>query len=263
VILPTDVPCSFPQVYSYLLARLRSADPVSEPPHQMEHLRDDPRWVTRELVNVSFQYQIPATQHQLMMETMPSMPWAEEHFKERVSGEPLNPPPSHVMWPYGQKSNEEHLTDGKFSHSYPERMWPKYALDTACPMTGIRFKYGDLSDLVCLLIDHPNTRQAYLPIWFPEDLAAAREGQRVPCTLGYHFLLRKGRLSVTYFIRSCDLIRFFRDDVYMACRLCQWVLASCGWGEKKMGTLTMHIVSLHCFEGDLATLRRDRAASRA
>jgi thymidylate synthase len=260
VIVLSDAPCTFDQIYQYHLARLRAAPSVTEPPHQMEHLRDDPRWVTRELENVVFQYKVPRTQDELMRETKPNMPWAEEHFKERVSGQPLNPPPSHTMWPYGQKNNEEHLTDGKFSHTYPERMWPKnvglqVVEGNKLTHWGLRFGYGDLQDLVDLLVEHPATRQAYLPIWFPEDLTAANEGQRVPCTLGYHFLLRDSKLNMTYFIRSCDLIRFFRDDVYMACRLCQWVLAACGWGERKPGVLTMHIVSLHCFEGDLVQPR--------
>jgi Thymidylate synthase len=264
VIIPTDVACPFGQVYTYLGQRLRHAPEVSEPPHQMERLRDDPRWVTRELANVVFQMQIPSTLETLTKEVRPNLPWAETHFRERVSGEPLNPPPSHVDWPYAQAGNDEHLTDGKFSHTYPERMWPRRAPGRADiyaeeneDRRGIRYTYGDLQDLVYLLINHPHTRQAYLPIWFPEDLTAANFHRRVPCTLGYHFLMRKGKLHMTYFIRSCDFVRYLRDDVYMACRLCQWVLAACGWGEKKPGNLTMHIVSLHCFEGDLAHLKLD------
>lgn len=262
MIQPTCEACTFSQVYNYFLARLRHAPAVNEPPHQMEHLRDNPMWVTRELLNCSFQMKIPRTREALVAEVQPSLPWAEAHFAERVSGIPHNPPPSHTLWPYGQKSNAEHLTHGKFSHTYPERMWPKDALRaTHGDAIGIRFRAGDLQDLVRLLIDHPNTRQAYLPIWFPEDLTAANRGERVPCTLGYHFLAREGRLNLTYFIRSCDLVRFFRDDVYMACRLAQWVVGKIHDHHKpidpglKPGNLTMHIVSLHCFEGDIVQPR--------
>jgi hypothetical protein len=248
----------------------------------MDRLKDNPLWVAVELANVVFGFSIPEEMTSLQTEVKPNLPWAEDHFQERVSGEPLNPPPSSEYWPYAQRGNEEHKdVKGKFSHTYPERMWPSWAgevyeemaqsrsLDWE-PRTGIRFDYGDLGDLVQLLAHEPLTRQAYLPIWFPEDLTAANKGERVPCTLGYHFLMREGKLNMTYFIRSCDYVRYFRDDVYMACRLVQWVLGeivehrlgdSDWWQEVAVpGHLTMHIVSMHCFDGDLPMLRRERDA---
>jgi thymidylate synthase len=119
---------------------------------------------------------------------------------------------------------------------------------------GIRYNYGDLNDVVALLKRSPMTRQAYLPVWFPEDTGANYE-QRVPCTLGYHFLLRNGVLGITYFIRSCDFVRHFSDDVYMAGRLCQWVADQVADGN--VGYLSMHIGSFHIFDGDVAKLKRD------
>lgn len=136
-------------------------------------------------------------------------------------------------------------------------------------MEGIRYRYGDLNDVVSLLAKEPYTRQAYLPVFFPED-TGAHHGERVPCTLGYHFLLREGKLHINYFIRSCDYLRHFRDDVYLAGRLCQWIVhqlivkeAWTGateqalWGNVTPGTLTMFISSLHVFEGDLPKMRRE------
>jgi thymidylate synthase len=76
--------------------------------------------------------------------------------------------------------------------------------------------------VIDLLRDRPTTRQAFIPIWFPED-TGAHHGERVPCTLGYHLMARDGRLKIVYYMRSCDFLRHFRDDVYMAGRLCQWV----------------------------------------
>lgn len=184
------------------------------------------------------------------------MPWAEDQFLERVSGQPLNPPPSEAWWPYAQAGNAAHKTDEKFSHTYPERFWPKRAgagpdmrftdwQEGECDAYGIRYPYGDLNDVVAQLEKDRTTRQAYLPVFFPEDTGAV-EGQRVPCTLGYHFLWRR-QLNVTYFIRSCDFVRHFTDDAYMAARLGQWVAEKVG---ADTGALTMHIVSLHIFEAD-------------
>lgn len=202
--------------------------------------------------------------------------WAEEHFQERVGGVPLNPPPSHVRWPWA-RHNTNHQDDGEqFSHTYPERMWPKVAgrefnLDQGRNV-GIRFLYGDLSDVVDLLVRSPLTRQAYLPIWFPEDTGTVH-GKRVPCTLGYHFMIRDNLLSCRYYMRSCDLIRHFTDDIYLAARLMQWVCekvnvgwcpyygdpeakAVCEHEHLETGNLVMHIASLHAFKGDEYKLRQ-------
>src|SRR3974390_1705597 len=172
---------------------------------------------TRELLNVRLALPIAATPGAWAAWVAPNVPWGEDHFKERVRGKPLNPPPSHVYWPFNQRGNEDHMTDEVFSHSYPERLWPTEAGAWASngPI-GIRYPAGDLSDLVQLLVREPHTRQAYVPLWFPEDLTAANELQRVPCTLGYHFILRNRRLNCFYPMRSLDWLRYFRDDAYMA-----------------------------------------------
>jgi hypothetical protein len=189
----------------------------------------------------------------LIKEVKPNLPWADEHFYERVGGFPHNPPPSHVNWPFAQKNNENFGGNTKFSHTYPERIWPKYASkEPNSVMSGIRFDYGDLNDILDLMQREPFTRQAYLPIWFPEDTGSVH-GERVPCTLGYHFIRRGDRLHVSYYIRSCDYIRHFRDDVYLACRKLYWILENLKkrdpeiWDKVEPGYYCMHITSLHCF----------------
>jgi hypothetical protein len=161
----------------------------------------------------------------------------------------------------------------QFDHTYPERFWPKHAghdhaynvavepayeIDALCGGTpGIRFNYGDLNDVVALLARSPLTRQAYLPVWFPEDTGAV-EGQRVPCTLGYHFMQRGGRLSVRYYLRSCDVYRHLSNDVFFAAALLNWVCDGVYEMTQESetpihfrpGSLTMHISSLHAFAGD-------------
>ena len=109
-----------------------------------------------------------------------------------------------------------------------------------------------MRDLKSLLMTRPFTRQAYLPIWFPEDIRAADQGERVPCSLGYHFLLRRGKLKVTYYMRSCDWFRYFRDDVYMTVRLQQDLAKMMG---VEPGRFVMHISSLHIFEAERDRLR--------
>ena len=215
----------------------------------------------------------------------PNLPWADNHFlRERVSGEPINPGQTWKEWPYAASANthrREGEEDPQFDHSYAERYWPKQAgqspdgktgMQSGIPPSfchrGIRFRYGDLNDLVDLLCQDPLTRQAYLPVWFPEDLAAAVEVKRVPCTLGYHFIRRDDRLHCVYPMRSCDFVRHFRDDVYLTVRLLLWVLQCCRyrvpdtWAVVRPGTFTMHITSLHMFESDRKTLELVAKAGR-
>jgi hypothetical protein len=206
----------------------------------------------------------------------PNLPFAEKQFEDRVSGKPLNPPPSDKLWPWAHHLDDD-KKDEKYSHTYPERFWPKQAGSEPTyvqgdggtlrksPHRGIRFDYGDLQDVVQQLSKSPYTRQAYLPIWFPEDTGAVH-GERVPCSLGYHFLCRDGRLDCTYFIRSVDFYRHFSDDVYMAGRLLQWVCKEAFQQDQEEGkphppyvdpgVLTMHMVSLHIFEAERKRLER-------
>jgi thymidylate synthase len=155
---------------------------------------------------------------------------------------------------------------GTFDHTYPERFWPKMANEGTqrpngrqvfVPHQGIRFEYGDLSDVIALLVRDRHTRQAYLPIWFPED-TGPESHQRVPCTLGYHFMIRNGALTMRYYLRSCDVYRHMRNDMYFAARLGLYisdaVTEESGFTVRP-GRLLTHISSLHMFVNDERHIR--------
>jgi hypothetical protein len=201
-----------------------------------------------EILNYSFKVPIPHSEALLKFECQESEPWADMHFLERVSGEPLNPPPSYKKWPFYKDDEKWRRAEGqKFSHSYPERIWPPYT-------EGIRYRYGNLDDVINLLAADPLTRQAFLPIWFPED-TGAHHGERVPCTIGYFFICRDERLHMYYTIRSCDYRRHFRNDIYLTCKLLLWVLQELRekddyWEDIEPGNLVMNVWNLHVFEGE-------------
>lgn len=244
---------------------------------QSTDISDKPEMVTRELANVCFAFKWDLDNQNVQgMQSLISanQPWAENHFQERVSGIPYNPPPSHQIWPYAQADNDQWVEGSQFSHTYPERMWPRHAggpfpnRGVEKPLAGIRFLAGDLDDVVNLLLNHRLTRQAFLPIWFPEDTGVVH-GKRVPCTLGYHFLIRRDFLTVTYYIRSCDFRRHFADDLYMAARLAQWVALNLSEqfemrqeAPVKANAVIMHIASLHIFQGDWDIMKRQEGAAR-
>jgi hypothetical protein len=252
----------FPVIYDglrYLL--LEEATRVDVGEWQSMDIKDKPLMITHELMDVSLVISVGLDPLPLQFDISPNLPWAEDHFWERVSGFPLNPGEEYQNWPWYKGNVPAHQgVEGKFSHTYMERMWPKYAgIDDhynmgEAPRKGIRYKYGDLNNVLELLVKSPLTRQAYLPIWFPEDTGAVH-GERVPCSLGYHFIRRNDKLHCTYYIRSCDFVRHFRDDLYLAARLLQWVAWHVGIAP---GQLTMHIVSLHIFEGDRKKLEREQ-----
>ena len=183
-----------------------------------------------------------------------TQPWADEHFEERVGGIPCNPPPSHVHW---LKDTDKYLMDEAFSHSYPERMWQNNGdqAERGIITKGIRFSIANLNDAVRLLKKEPTTRQCYIPIWFPEDLTAANQGERVPCTFGWHFMLRGRYLHCAYHMRSCDVMRHLHNDLYFANRLAIWLIEQTGL-DAIPGSLHFSSTSLHCFVVDRYSLNQ-------
>lgn len=213
--------------------------------------------------------------------TKANQPWAEENFQERICGKPLNPGETYKSWPFYGSDSVMRPT-GVFTHTYMERIWPKYVngferdiiespesnINYPVKMggamhgiKGIRYEYGDLNDLIKLLIKDPETRQAFLPIWFPEDTGAVHGG-RVPCSIGYLFQIVEYSLHMTYYIRSCDFVRHLRDDIYHAVRLAQHILLSLKMANNKfkdigIGLFDMHIGSLHCFNMEVNKIKKE------
>lgn len=263
-----------------------------------------PDMATRELLNVVSAVQLdrlfenlneprPPSSFDLahwQRDIQPHLPWADNHFAERVGGEPLNPGKTYQDWRHGASAATFLEGERKqFNHTYMERMWPKHAgctiggvlgggFDemTRASNRGIRQDYGDLMDVVRLLVIEPHTRQAYLPLFFPEDTGIG-DGGRKPCTLGYQFIVRDNKLHCYYPMRSCDFANHFRDDCYLAVRLMIWVIEQCRelehaqepdevvreihgtrsfWNNVQLGSLTLHATSLHLFINDFNRLCR-------
>lgn len=237
-------------------------------------ISEKPEMATWELLNHSFSMYLGSTDVKRWADKIePNLPWADDHFLERVGGEPLNPGVEWARWPYA-RSADRFRDQGQFTHSYMERYWPKLAgytegglLKDKCSETlemlpvrqGVRYQWGDLNDVVNQLGKEPFTRQAILPVWFPEDTGVLHGG-RVPCSIAYHFIRRGPAIHVVYYLRSCDFVRHFRDDVYLTIRLLLWILDELkqrypeNWGATVPGIYTMHMTSLHIFYNDYRAL---------
>lgn len=267
---------TFDGVREVLRMALLSAPPVKTERWQGIAANTD----TRELRNVCFEVDLGGSMDlQVWRDSIkPNLPWADDHFQERVGGEPLNPGVQWAKWPYGNSASKFKST-GRFNHSYMERMWPKYArrtddgkLPTAGkktdirrypaadprPKFGIASHYGDLQDWVELLAKEPHTRQGWLPLFFPEDTGIG-DGGRKMCSLGYQIIVRDDRAHIWYPLRSCDFVRHWADDCYLAVRMLLWAISKCRtiskqWSSIVPGTYSMHMTSLHIFESDVEAL---------
>jgi len=176
----------------------------------------------------------------------PDLPWSEDHFQERICGKPINPGKQYKNWPYYKNLNNDELfrNTGKFSHNYMERYW-------CSDVKGRRYDYGSLNDIIQRLKDNPYNRQSFLSVWHPED--QSNNKVRVPCTIGYWFYMQEDKLNVNYLIRSCDIVRHFKNDCYMTYRLLQHV---CDKTKLAIGNFNMWIGSLHCFKSDLYYIKK-------
>lgn len=273
---------SFTRAHSIIKEAMASAPEVRTERWQGVAANQD----TVELRNVNFE--VPLSGFDLdhyRRDVKPNLPWADNHFAERVGGEPLNPGVQWAKWPYALRA-DKFRTQQRFNHTYMERLWPKFARRTEDgkllfddsegmrkypagdqrPKFGIAHHYGDLADLVHLLADEPYTRQAWIPLFFPEDTGKSDGGRKV-CTLGYQVIVREGGAHIWYPLRSCDFVRHWRDDCYLAVRLLIWIVQQCRvlnpgvWEGIELGTYSMHCTSLHIFATDRKDLYREESSS--
>lgn len=220
----------------------------------VDDFQEDP---IKEMINLYFIVPMINNQSILAKETKADLPWAEDHFQERINpknrGKALNPGYSYKYWPYAnfkdQKDDFVRLNK-KFSHTYMERFWPPNK-------KGIRFKYGNWGKFIENANKNPLSRQLYFPIYFPEDVQASLEGERIPCSLGYHFQVFHGLLHLSYFIRSCDLHKHFRNDIYFTIRLAQELKNKVSaYKNLTLGNLNIWIGNLHCFINDIYKIKK-------
>lgn len=273
----------FPQAINYTEAMLKSqAVKYHRGKWQGQNVASRPDAATYELHHVTLRVPSNNNLEFLRKEIEPNIPWADDHFMERVSGNPLNPGIEWANWPWGKSADKSRLSpesigdpgpEKVFDHTYAQRYWPcyagrysggilpqDYAQRDVRPHRGIYFEYGDLNGVIEELVQDPTTRQAILPVFFPED-TGYRPGRRKPCSLFYHFMLTNSGLDISYQLRSCDYVHHFRDDIYLTVRLQLWVLdrlreREVFWQGVAPGLFVMQIANLHCFINDYHALKQ-------
>ena len=194
--------------------------------YQDKFIGDDPTMATKELQN--YMYCVINTTNP--SEILPTQPWADAEFQERISGKHMNPGEAYRL----RKDVWDTFLDieRKFGYTYPDRI----------------SDFCQIDRIVSTLENDSYSRQAYMSIWTPEDLTKTGGVSRVPCTLGYQFQVRKGALNITYLQRSSDFATHFNNDVYLAVRMQHYIASRLGMAT---GTFTHWIGSLHVFIKDI------------
>lgn len=155
--------------------------------------------------------------------------WCSLEFSERISSTHINPGMSwledSVLW-------KQYLnTDNKFDYTYNERISKQ------------------IQQIISTLQQIPNSRQAILTIYdFHDDFHSWNGTKRVPCSMYYHFLLRDNCLNVIYNQRSCDFLKHFIHDSYLAYKMMCFIAEKI---QAEPGDLIHTINSLHAFNIDL------------
>lgn len=131
---------------------------------------------------------------------------------------------------------------------------PSYKRFASGPLDHYPQSYGaygprinsQLTYVLDLLKNRPNTRQAVMSIWSPEDVYAAYKGGHndIPCTLSLNFLLRKGKLHLTTTMRSNDVWLGVPYDVFCFCTLQTLMAATLG---VEVGYYQHQVMSLHLY----------------
>ncbi len=118
-----------------------------------------------------------------------------------------------------------------------------------------------LAHALATLQGDPDSRRAVIQLYDPaRDAGGHRD---VPCTLGYRFHLRQGRLHMATTMRSQDLWTGLPYDIFAATTLHELMA---GWLGAELGDYHHHVDSLHLYERDLdkavTVLQPDTAAGK-
>jgi thymidylate synthase len=208
-------------------------------PQTMQDLQiaDDPDYETMEYLNMMYMVTQPR-----LVDLEPHIKnhaWCVAEFDERIRG--LGPFSRELM-AWQERPEIWAQFQGHLGYTYGERYRGKS--DNLTDQPGP----DNLEHIIHELSKHPDTRQAFLPVFDSRD--PARLGvYRVPCSLGYWFALRQKKLHITYLQRSGDYFTHLANDLWLTHRLQQYVALRL---DVNVGSFTHWIGSVHVYKKDVA-----------
>lgn len=182
---------------------------------------------TLELSGYSFAVESTKDLDQMIKDRGLSLEWCYADLKERLSSDRVNPGEAYKLRPEW----EEFVHNQEFAYTYNERL--RYQV----PATVQLLKFDN------------DTRQAVITVYEGTKDSDNRGGlKRVPCSMYYQFLVRKGKLDVIYTMRSSDFMTHFPYDIWMAAKLRDHIAEQI---DVKPGRLVFFSGSLHAYRKDI------------
>lgn len=195
---------------------------------QDKNVEGNEEYATKELQNYCYTI-LNAKSEDVKPSTV--QPWADAEFEERINWEG-NVNPGEAFRLRSDVWNE-YMHDGKFAYSYNERF----------------FRNRQIEKIINRLKEDHDSRQLWLSVWdLNEDVDKLGGISRVPCSLGYNFQFREGKLNIHYVMRSCDFSTHFCNDVYLGIKLLEYVAKEC---NMEVGNFTHTMFSLHIYKKDI------------
>jgi thymidylate synthase len=190
-------------------------------PHSMQNknVKDDPNFDTMEVQNYTFTILDTRDKDKCV----DHLKWCELEFEERINT--INFENPGAAWLLRKETWEPFLVDGKMDYTYNERI----------------NLVGQLSAVIKELRENPDTRQAVIHVNIPGDSLFWRQ-KRIPCSMYYQFMIRRGKLDIIYNMRSSDFDTHFKNDIWLAAELRDYI-AMCI--DVPTGLFHMNVGSLH------------------
>lgn len=152
--------------------------------------------------------------------------WIDDEFEERLIGG-LNPG---VAWTKREATWRPFIEHtGRFAYTYSERL----------------HRNNQLNRVISELRLHPASRQAVVTMYQVDaDVSSLGGFRRIPCSMFYQLMVRRGALDLHYVMRSCDFFQHFPYDQILAIKLQAHVAERL---NRPVGIFTHFITSLHGF----------------
>jgi thymidylate synthase len=183
--------------------------------------------ICKELIGVTFQVLNWTDRVEALDANGYDIEFALKDFEDRINPNRVNPgsavecDTSGCLKPYLSPKS------GRLSYTYSERMNPQLEL------------------VIETLMKNPQSRQAFLSVWDRNADGRFLERRRVPCSIGYHFLLREEELHMMYIMRSLDVEKCLGYDLYTSSKLLEYVADRL---QVERGFLQFFVGSAHLFE---------------
>lgn len=161
--------------------------------------------------------------------------------------------------------SERFYAGGAYTDSSPESLHP--TLQNMLEGNHVSYSYrerlvGAVDQICYALLQNPDSRRVYWPIFREVDALRSADLTRIPCSLGYQLMIRDvpgqgPRLHLTYISRSCDFDKYWISDIWFANKFQRAILRrlTLDWDgrpgvlpELKLGGTSHFILSLHRFE---------------